>query len=394
MSAPTAPDHRSDDEILASLQQYTPVDPTSEKNVWAFWDKGLAKCPAWNQRNIISWVRRLGPSWTVRVLDMVEGSPVHFSRFIPASLTPATLIRGTMAGPHAAPAASDLIRLPLVYLYGGVWMDVGFFLFRSLDSLCWNALADPTTPYEMATFAVNMGPTVGMIYNGLLAARKGNRCFELWHQIYLEVWKGATSTKGFSQHRLLRHLPKYEPPTTAGRMPPFQYAAFVDYMGQVFALERLRHLRDPSRDWDGLDYFANRVLMYDCSTEVYWAQRLTGWDGRKQFELLSRQRDGGDVESEAYKEAEAFVQGILDTSATMKISHGLAVPGREYLASLWDLPENRDKDREPGTFAAHLRWASEHLEQTRPLKPVLLPVMEKAILVGGVLEAEGVPRED
>ncbi|RKU41398.1 hypothetical protein DL546_001256 [Coniochaeta pulveracea] len=384
----------SDEEILADLQTFKPLDGDSEKNIWAYWDKGLANCPPWGQRNIISWVRRHDPSWTVRVLDTVEGSPTHVSKYISDDFFPDSFRGGTMSGPHVGPHSSDLVRLPLLYLYGGIWVDVGFLLFRSLDNLCWNVLSNTSNTLELAAFAINMGPGLGMTFNGFIAARRGCLCIKYWHDTFLETWKGVNSTTGMSNHPLLQHLPRYEPPSRNGKMPPFRYAQFADYLAQVLCLERVRHLRDHSVNWDGPEYFARRVLLFDCPTEVYWAQRVTDWDGRKQFELLCRQRKGVDLDTPEYKEADQFVSSILENSTTMKISHGLATAGREYLAELWDKPENKEADRRPGTFAAVLRQAAVELEQSRPLKPVLLPVITSALLKGDVLKALGQPRED
>ncbi|KAK5636956.1 hypothetical protein RRF57_012668 [Xylaria bambusicola] len=277
----------SDEQILADLQKFKPVKDGSEKNVWAYWDKGLAKCPPWCQRNIISWVRRLGPAWTVRVLDLVEGSPNHVSKYVGPAFFPSAFLEGTMTGPHLGPrptAASIFVRRRLARR--------GFLLFRRLDNLCWNALADPSSPFEMAGFAIDMGPDVGMVFNGFIAARKGCRCIKYWHETFVEAWKGADSTAEMSNHPLLCHLPRYEPPPRNGKMPPFRYAQFADYLAQ-----RVRHLKDPSVGWAGPEFFAKNVLLYDCSSEVYWAQRLTNWDGRKQFDLLRRQREGADKNS-------------------------------------------------------------------------------------------------
>lgn len=386
--------HTTDAAILQTLRTFEPVQPGNEKNVWAFWDKGLAAAPGWNQRNIAGWVRRLGPSWKVRVLDAVEGSPSHYLNYIKdTSLLPQALLEKTMDGKHVPQHSSDIIRTALLLLYGGVWLDVGFLLFRHLDDLCWDALADSNQPYEMCAFSAHMGPNVGFIFNGFIAARKDNPCIRYWHQTFVKVWEGAQNTTGMSEHPLLRHLPRYEPPSRDGKMPPFRYAQFVDYIAQVFCLERVRHLVDPSIGWNGPEYFKSRVLLFDCSPEVYYAQRLTMWDGRKQFDLLSRKREGAEG-TEEYKEAEEFVQGILANSATMKISHGLQTAGREYLAELWDKKENEYADCTPGTFAAYLRYESEHSKQIRRLEPRLLPVLNGALLEGDILQAVGDPRAE
>lgn len=383
-------DHRSDDEILADLQTYKPVDNGAERNIWAFWDKGLAACKPWCQRNIISWVRRHSPRWTVRVLDMVDGSPNHYSKYF-ADLEPffpAVLLQNKMTGTHVGPHAADLIRLPLLYLYGGVWLDVGFLLFRDLDDLCWDALENPLNPVELAGFKMTVNSSLAMFWNGFIAARKDSLAIKYWHDIFLKLWDGRTSCEGMNAHPLLRHLPRYEVPSSTGQPAAFAYEHFVDYLAQMFCLERLRHLRDPTKGWDGSQFFESRALLFECVSEVYWAQHLTHWDGRKQFNLLSCVREETEP---GLREAEEFVQNILSMSSTMKLSHGLVTDQREYLARIWDEPGNEDADCRPGTFAAYLRWASVHFQQTKELTSVQLPVCERTILTGSMLEALGEP---
>lgn len=383
---------RSDKEILADLTAFKPVEPGSERNIWAFWDRGINACKPWCQRNMIGWVRRHGESWTLRVLDMVEGSPNHFSRYIPSTSEyfPEAFLKRSMTGTHIAPHAADLVRLPLLHLYGGAWIDVGFMLFRGLDDLCWNSLADPTNALELAGFKMTISEEIAMFWNGFIAARKGCVAVKHWHDTFLKIWEGTDSTAGMSDHPLLRHLPRYEVPSSTGEPPAFRYGDYVDYLAQMFCLERFRHLKDPALNWDGPAFFTESVLLYECVSEVYWAQQLTHWDGRKQFQLLSQQREGAEND-EGYKEADAFVKGILDTSSTMKLSHGLVTEQREYLARIWDEPGNAEADRRPGTFAAHLRWASVHFQQTRELTPLLLPLREDALLTGELLGATGTP---
>ena len=89
------------------------------------------------------------------------------------------------------------------------------------------------------------------------------------------------------------------------------------------------------------------------------------------------------------------MSAIVEKSATMWISHGLATAGREYLAELWDKPENWDADNKPGSFGAYLRDAADNLEQRRVMTTVRLPDMRpNAHLVGAVLDVEGVTRQE
>src|ERR1700709_1142661 len=80
---PSQLDSRSEDEIISTLLQHQPI--TSEKNLWTFWDTGFWEMRPYVRRNVIGWVRRLGPDWTVRVLDHVDGSPLNVSTFLNAT---------------------------------------------------------------------------------------------------------------------------------------------------------------------------------------------------------------------------------------------------------------------------------------------------------------------
>jgi len=106
-------DSRSDAEIISSLLSYHPV--TSERNVWAFWDKGFNAMPPWSQRNILGWFRRLGASWTVRLLDNVPDSPNNVYRYLEPSDFPAAFNERRMNGKSAGQHASDFFRLAVLY---------------------------------------------------------------------------------------------------------------------------------------------------------------------------------------------------------------------------------------------------------------------------------------
>jgi mannosyltransferase OCH1-like enzyme len=167
-------DTRSDDDILASLAHHNPV--TSEKNVWAFWDKGIASMPGWCKRNVAAWVRMLGPSWSVRVLDTIPDSPNYALKFIPADYLPETFVCGTMDGPYVGPHSADFIRGAALYLHGGVFMDVGILLIRHLDRVCWDVLADEASPFNVSV-PVMYGQNIA---NHFIASRTGDPFIKRW----------------------------------------------------------------------------------------------------------------------------------------------------------------------------------------------------------------------
>lgn len=48
-------DVRTDNEISDLVRAHHPV--TSERNIWAFWDKGFDDMYPWCRRNVLAWVR-------------------------------------------------------------------------------------------------------------------------------------------------------------------------------------------------------------------------------------------------------------------------------------------------------------------------------------------------
>ena len=375
-------DARSDEEIISTLLQHQPI--TSEKNAWTFWDTGFWEMRPYVRRNIIGWVRRLGPDWTVRVLDNVERSPLNVSTFVEATGFHEAFNNRTMTGPYVGAHSGDVVRLPLIYRYGGVWMDAGTFLFRHIDDICWKALEDSSTPYEIAGISPGTEPGNDVIMNGFIAAKKGNGFIKRWHDVYLEIWKGRTDCIGSQNHPLLRQVKKVEVPKAMQIEFGIDNSLMNDYVAHALAFKRIRMLEDPTDGFNGPKYWTNHAFVLS-PYETFLAQVLTGFDGQRQFDLLSLQRESVEL-SDRDPAAENLVQELLSHAATLKLSHGLKNNKLVHLSKLWDLPENADADIKPGSFAAYLRWGSIHLEQTRSLEP--LPVKcGPEILRAAVLEA-------
>lgn len=378
-----SPDARSDAEIVSVLTSHQPV--TTDKNVWAFWHSGWETLRPWCQRNVIAWVRRLGPEWTVRVLDDVPGSENHLSRFVPASYFPDAFNNKTMVAPPQH--LSDLLRLPLLYIHGGVWMDVGMLLLRHLDDICWGAIEDPTSPYEMAGILMPLRAEAGTMLNGFIATKRENEMIKRWHDVYCKLWEGKTSADGFHKDPLLSHLPPLQVQIDKLGCPPLLIPteALGDYLAHFVAFERLHHLKDPSDGFDGADYFANKIFLLKAEDHLYYAQRITGWDGRKQYDMLACKVSSNPNAAEGYDEAKSFVDRVLQNSVMMKLSHGPPC-GLENLASIWDEEQHKDDDIIKGTFADYLRYGSVHWQQTAVVNPVRLPKPQK-VYTAGIFEA-------
>ncbi|KOS19845.1 hypothetical protein ESCO_005736 [Escovopsis weberi] len=389
-------DSRTDEEILAWLQEPHPV--TSEKNVWAFWHSGLTNAPPWVQRCIIGWVRRLGPEWTVHVLDHVRGSKTDVSHYVEPSFFPEAFNNYTMNGLNSGAHQADLARLPLLLKYGGVWLDAGTYLFRHLDDICWREIEDPDSPYELGGFHFHVRPDADCILNGFIAAKRNNPFIKRWHAVYLAIWGTAADATDFHKHPLIRHLPLMTPidldPEKPGENHLVTAGQFTDYLAQVMAFERTRKLVDPSDGFNGPEYLRDRAFLVPALKESLWIQLATLWNHDRQYAMLMKQRAGkGAVRDELWHEADRMAADILAGSATMKLCHGGGSLVRT-VAGTWDEEEHWHDDIAEGTFAAFLRYGSLRFEQTRKLVPLKIELTKEEVLYAGILEPKKMDVEE
>ena len=247
-------DTRTDEEIVDGLTTHHAVK--SEKNIWAFWHSGFGEMNPWLQRNVISWARRLGSEWIIRILDRVEGSPNNVYRFCDKSWFPQTFNEQTMHGPHVGPHMADMVRLPCIYLHGGIWVDAGSILLRHVDDICWKVLEDPDSPYELAGFEHERRPGFDSMNNSFIASKRGNPFVQRWHAIFMELWRDRTECKGIHKHPLISHLPLLQHSTVEHDPEDLS-----DYIAQCMAFDRLRLLEDPSDGFNGVRYFNEKVFM-------------------------------------------------------------------------------------------------------------------------------------
>ncbi|KZV98566.1 hypothetical protein EXIGLDRAFT_727644 [Exidia glandulosa HHB12029] len=361
-------DARSDDEIFSYVLSHRPV--THQKNVWAFWDKGWENVQGWKKQNVVGWVRRLGPEWEVRVLDLVDGSPRHIKNFIDEGILPPTYYK--MNGRHSGQHRSDILRVLLLHAHGGFWIDIGGILTRSLDDL-WSKLADPADPVEL----VGLSPVIGghamhdrPLGNTFLGSQRGNVFLLYWHRVFSTVMSDRTDTKDVRLHPLFAHLTPYELPGW-GKEVVLDANDVSDYMPQFHAAGRLFALEDPTVGWDGPRYLQEKTLLLTMD-EMFVHNLLTGFNGERQFAYLSAPYTDG----EEGKEAREFVETTLARTTIIKLAQGI-MPEPVQLATLWDRAENKGADNAPGTWAEYLRWGCVHLDQTREV--VAVPKEEKQV---------------
>lgn len=381
-----ARDPRPEEEILDSIREPQVAAEASEKNIWAFWHSGLGDMPGWTQRNVVNWARLCGPSWTIRVLDTVPGSPNNALKYVPADLLPETFVKGTMTGVYVGPHSADFLRGALLYLYGGVFMDVGNILVRNLDDICWNILSNPHSPRQVSVPWM-YGTTM---VNSFVAARKNDPFIERWHDLFIHLWKGRDSYEGISSNPLISNVLKnkdFSESVARGFQWQFKIEPCVvfEYITQVVSWDRLCMLEDAGDGFSCADYARDNILWFDALEEDWAAEPIVGFTGQALFDALATRLDA-DPNSERYKQAHAVTWRILTKSSMQKVTRGKNLTKTPALGLLWDLPENKGKDFEKGTFAELLRYGSVHFEQTRPEIAVVQIKKPKVTMRKGVFE--------
>ena len=386
-------DDRTSDDVISSMMMPSPV--TSEQNVWAYWHSGLDRMPAWTKRNIVNWARLLGSDWTIRILDSVKGSPSNALNFVRPTMLPSAFVDGEMTGEYVGPHSADMLKGACLFLHGGVWLDVGILLFRHLDQICWSALCDPNSPYEVATSHAYMQ----VVNNHFIAARKGSLFIQRWHELFCALWRdGRTNYKGMASDPLLTAvlpaLGRPKPPEEAAKEERYKFdydvplTEIMEYISQVLSWMRICLLDSPEKDpqgFRGRQYWEEKVLLIDSLDETWRAEELKKFDTRKIFDLLATRFE--DPDTARVEEAKTLVWTLLEQTSMQKVYHGKKLLKTPAIGQLWDRSENEDADCAEGTFAALLRYGSVFFEQTRDVPIVKAPkVDEQDILRLGNLD--------
>lgn len=367
-------DLRSDTDIIAELGTFRAV--TSEKNVWAFWDKGLDSMYPSYQCTVLNWVRKLGPSWTVRVVDLVDGSPNNIYNFVDKEWFPDCVINNTMDGSHKAQHTSDLMRLPLLFEHGGVWMDVGNMLHTHLDDLFWNALSS-SDQYEIGLWIITgqIRKKWGSFGNFMLAARKGSLFIKNWHNGYKELWNGRTNERGFHKHPLIQEI------GIADGMSDWHFEDKVlqmsDYVAQMLIGDRTRNLLDVETGWNGREVFERRAFMVEGIQNGILGAIKTDYDGAKQVEYFTTRLDEPCMEKRAV--AERFVVDMLENSHMYKVYHNSA-GGLPALGDLIKREGLKDADHRPGTYGELYRYGTVHWRSKRQVEQLSPPPNEDELI--------------
>ena len=374
-------DLRPDSEVDHDLLHPKPV--SDEKNIWFFWHSGYTHIHPYSQRNIRAWHRRFSKQgWTIRVLDRIPSSPLNVANFLDISdpgIFPRTFVDGTIGGDYAPQHTSDLVRLPLLLKFGGVYADVGMMQIGDLNRLWGETVGNPASRFEVLSY--NVGGVEGRnLTNYFLASGRNNPLFARSHQLLLTLWAadgGKTSTEGMHSSPLLRGVPLMRWSVTGeeeGRLD--RRRLLTDYIIQSQAMGLVMGLVDEEDGWNGPKYVAEHVYGIEYVEGSQLINDMSAYDGEKAFDLMSLSLPKeGEVETAEQKQAREIVETCLQKSFGFKLAHGLVVRVfGDTLGSLWR--KYVGSDDVPGTYAHWFRHGTMYWNPDGIPPPLYFKVIE------------------
>jgi hypothetical protein len=321
----------------------------------------------------------------------VPSSPLNVANFIDTTsqdVVPEAFTTETLDGDYKAQHTSDLIRYPLLLKYGGVYLDVGILQFGDLDYLWTQHIAKPESSYDFAGFTMGDAPELSIV-NFCIISTPNNPLVSRAHRILLKLWEGKTNTSGMHAHPLVKHVPLMKVPNEVvieedGKAKmTINDESMTDYAIQIQCMGAAQRWVDESEEWNGPKYVREKAWLLSMMDGAFLYEQLTGWNSKKEFELLKMQLPKeGEEESKDHKEARNLVEKVVGASWCLKLGHGFSAKlfGADTLGMLWRKEDGSDCME--GTYAGWLRWAEVNLRHEKELKSMDVPVYEPTMSGG------------
>jgi mannosyltransferase OCH1-like enzyme len=138
------------------------------RRIWMYWDTGEASAPHVVSRCFERW-RELHPHWELEILDRPGAERIIDMSDMPDGILPA----------HYA----DVLRLRLLKLFGGVWIDATCLPTRSLDGWLPSLM-------QSGFFAFSTRGRNRPLSNWFLASEPINVAISRWEEISTAYWAG------------------------------------------------------------------------------------------------------------------------------------------------------------------------------------------------------------
>lgn len=135
------------------------------KTIWFSWMQGLDNAPLVVQKCYESWIAH-NPEWNVVFIDE---NNIH--EYIPSQ-----------HGQVSRQVFSDIIRINLLAVYGGVWVDATCFCVKALDSWIYDYMASGFFAFERPGFD-------RMLSSWFIACHKNNYITEAFQKAVNVYWE-------------------------------------------------------------------------------------------------------------------------------------------------------------------------------------------------------------
>ena len=94
------------------------------------------------------------------------------------------------------------------------------------------------------------------------------------HTIFVELWKGRTDFTGVVESPLISFVQNFNFAEVAKQGFNWDYKidalTILGYVGQCVAWMRLSWLREPDGGFDGVEYWAKKILLFDSRLEDWY----------------------------------------------------------------------------------------------------------------------------
>lgn len=156
----------------ATVRKYSLEIWRMQKTIWTCWLQGRQQAPELVRKCLLTWEER-NPAWDFRFLDART-----ISRYV--ELTEHLDLLHQVITPQAL---TDVLRLLLLYEYGGVWVDATAYCNAPLDNWLPSAADNGFFAFSRRSASLPLG-------NWFLAARPDNLLLMKCVERALEYWKG------------------------------------------------------------------------------------------------------------------------------------------------------------------------------------------------------------
>jgi len=147
----------------------------SSDNIWQIWFQGEDKAPPIVKACFRS-VEKFKGRHAQKILDAKQLSKlIKLPDYIEEKYR-----RGKIKIQHY----SDLVRLELLYQYGGIWMDATNLMTAPIPEII-----DKSGFFVFHTGSEGIGSAYAMFQNCFIVAKKGDPLLAMWRQMCFEFWK-------------------------------------------------------------------------------------------------------------------------------------------------------------------------------------------------------------